>query len=776
MLLFIYLSNKLTFMNQNEYAEAKVSWSETWHQKPHASFVHWVIFLSLAFFFTYNIHNSIDDTYKINNQAAVASAEVFSNKKQSHFIPNQYIITFKDSVKDVPGLAKQLKDQTKGQLLFTYSSVIRGMAMANLPDQAVEALKHNPNIERVEQDQTVYTDTSQTPTPAWGVDRIDQRTLPLNTSYTYTNDGTGITVYIVDTGIRYTHTDFGGRAIFGFDALGGDGSDCDGHGTHVAGIAGGTKYGVAKGVKLVAVRVLGCSGSGSTSGVIAGLDWIAKNGTRPGVANMSLGGSASQSLDDAVTNLFKAGIVTAVAAGNSNLDACKESPARAPSAMTVGASDSKDVRANFSNFGSCVDWFAPGTNIVSDYYSSDTATFNMSGTSMATPHVTGVAALYLQAHPGATPQQVRDGLFAQATKAVITGSLSINNHLLYALSDHDNSWTPPPPGPPNVDFKFLCDVLICTFTDMTTSLTSYIVSWSWDFGNNTTSTLSKPTVNYIVGTYQVKLTAKDAQGQISSITKTITPKIIDVSANVTKDGTGFNQVNLSWSGANGTTVEVWKDSLTPYVIVPNTGNYTLVGFGQGSLAGYVFRICEIGATYCGKYTVQTSSDTTPPTAPVLSGSAPDSTKVNLSWSGQTDNVGVVGFWIYKGGSPLINVSNVSTYSDIAVTPGTSYSYYVTAFDATGNVSPSSNIVTVSVPPANTPPPPPLPPTFNIGDHIVTTAKLNVRVSPNGKRIGSQNLGASGVILDGPQFLSGYNWYRVDFTSGADGWVAGNYLK
>ncbi len=243
-----------------------------------------------------------------------------------------------------------------------------------------------------------------------------------------------MTAYIIDTGIRFSHNEFGGRAVSGFDAVdGGSADDCHGHGTHVAGTVGGTTYGVAKGVALVAVRVLDCSGSGSTSGVIAGVNWVTSNHTAKAVANMSLGGSPSTSLDTAVTNSIASGVVYAIAAGNSNRDACKFSPARTPNAITVGATTSTDARASYSNKGTCLDLFAPGSSITSAWYTGNTATNTISGTSMATPHVAGVAALYLQGHT-ATPQAVRDAIVNAATANVVgNAGRGSPNRLLYSL-------------------------------------------------------------------------------------------------------------------------------------------------------------------------------------------------------------------------------------------------------------------------------------------------------------------------------------------------------
>jgi subtilisin family serine protease len=277
----------------------------------------------------------------------------------------------------------------------------------------------------VEADQPMHATTTQTGA-TWGIDRVDQRNLPLSTTYTYTADGTGVNAYIIDTGIRFSHAQFGGRATSGFDAVdGGSADDCNGHGTHVSGTVGGSTYGVAKNVHLVAVRVLDCSGSGTTAGVISGVDWVTANHVSPAVANMSLGGGASTTLDNAVASSIASGVTYAVAAGNGNFlgiaaNACNSSPARVATALTVGATDQTDKKASFSNYGTCLDLFAPGVNITSSWYGSDTATNTISGTSMATPHVVGVAALYLQGNPSATPATVSAALVANATTGKVT--------------------------------------------------------------------------------------------------------------------------------------------------------------------------------------------------------------------------------------------------------------------------------------------------------------------------------------------------------------------
>lgn len=330
---------------------------------------------------------------------------------------------------------------------FTYKKAINGFA-AQLDPDTYEQLRTDSRVIIIEQDRVVHAnELMDERAVTWGIDRIDQRTLPLDGDYKFNNNGTGVTAYVIDTGIRLDHQEFAGRASFGFDSFGGTGNDCNGHGTHVAGTIGGTNYGVAKNVKLKAVKVLDCNGSGSTSGVIAGVEWVMNNRTLPAVANMSLGmNGISTVMDTAVMNMISAGVPTAVAAGNSNVDACGASPARATTAMTVGATKNTDARSSFSNYGTCVDWFAPGENIDSAWITDPASTRTLSGTSMASPHTAGVAALYLQTHPTASPADVREALFSFTTKGVVTGSNTTNNHMLYSFETSTNP--NPNPNPP----------------------------------------------------------------------------------------------------------------------------------------------------------------------------------------------------------------------------------------------------------------------------------------------------------------------------------------
>ncbi len=325
-----------------------------------------------------------------------------------------------DALRDV---ALRLAARRNGTVGHVYGTALRGFS-AKMTEADARALAADPSVAFVEQDQVVRKTATQSPVPSWGLDRIDERARVAGSNFTYTRTGSGVSAYIVDTGINFGHVDFGGRAVRGFDAFtdGRNGADCDGHGTHVAGTVGGRTYGVAKGVRLVAVRVLDCNGSGSYAGVIAGVDWIRQNAPRPAVANLSLGGPPSSALDQAIANAIAAGITFVVAAGNDGRDACGYSPARARNAITVGATTTTDVRATYSNFGSCLDIFAPGSGITSAWFTSSTATSTISGTSMAAPHVAGVAALYLQGNPSASPATVTSALLGNATTNVVTSA------------------------------------------------------------------------------------------------------------------------------------------------------------------------------------------------------------------------------------------------------------------------------------------------------------------------------------------------------------------
>lgn len=381
-------------------------------------------------------------------------------------IPGSYIVVMDDGT--TRSEVTELVNEHDADVEHRFTSAVNGFAAEMTREEALD-LSTDPAVEYVEQNRELTATATQAPTPSWGLDRIDQRDLPLSNAFTYANTGAGVTAYIIDTGIRTTHTDFGGRASWGTNTTGdGQNTDCNGHGTHVAGTVGGSTYGVAKGVKLVAVKVLNCAGSGTTAGVIAGVDWVTSRSTGPSVANMSLGGGASQVLDEAVRRSIARGVTYAIAAGNdSGASACNTSPARTPEAITVGSTTNTDARSSFSNIGTCVDLFAPGSGITSAWNTSDTATNTLNGTSMATPHVAGAAALVLGVTPTATPATVVATLVNNATVGKITnpGTGSPNR-----LLNSGNAPTTPTPGACNT-FTNATDVSVPDNTTVTSLIT-----------------------------------------------------------------------------------------------------------------------------------------------------------------------------------------------------------------------------------------------------------------------------------------------------------------
>ncbi|WP_371599525.1 S8 family peptidase [Streptomyces sp. NBC_00564] len=348
-------------------------------------------------------------------------------------VSGSYIVTLKGGTNAPSPAGRSIAEKYGARISHAYGTALNGYAVT-VDEKQARRLAADSRVASVVQDTRVALDHSQKNPPSWGLDRIDQRGLPLNKSYTWPESaGKGVTAYVIDTGIRITHKDFGGRASYGWDFVGNDktAKDGNGHGTHVAGTIAGTKYGVAKKTKVVAVRVLDNNGAGTTAQVIAGIDWVTKHARKPAVANISLGGYANAQLDAAVRNSIASGVTYAVAAGNDGLPAGLYSPARVKQALTVGASDRTDARASFSNTGAVLDLFAPGVAITSASYASDTGKATYSGTSMASPHVAGAAALYLADHTRATPAQVGKALVKQAVPGKISGAgLGSPNRLL----------------------------------------------------------------------------------------------------------------------------------------------------------------------------------------------------------------------------------------------------------------------------------------------------------------------------------------------------------
>jgi subtilisin family serine protease len=376
-------------------------------------------------------------------------------------VKDSYIVILNDGdagleAEGVEDTATEMAAEVGGAIEHRYTAAVRGFS-ARMTEQQATRLISDPRVAYVQQNHRFQATASQTNPPSYGLDRIDQRALPLNKAYSYATEAANVTAYIIDTGVRTTHQDFGGRATSGIDTVDNDNdaTDCNGHGTHVAGTVAGTRFGVAKKAKVVGVRVLNCAGSGSDASVIAGIDWVTRNAVKPAVANLSLGGSRNDALDRAIRTSIASGVTYAVAAGNENAKACDSSPARTREAITVGATDGTDGRAPFSNFGPCVDLFAPGASIVSANDNSDTATATLSGTSMASPHVAGAAALYLATHPNATPAQVQTALVTSATTGkVADAGPGSPNRLLFTGTG--NATTPPPPSGPTTPDPVTC--------------------------------------------------------------------------------------------------------------------------------------------------------------------------------------------------------------------------------------------------------------------------------------------------------------------------------
>ncbi len=635
-------------------------------------------------------------------------------------VPGRYIVLFKPGVRSAAAEADRIVRRDGGQVRFTYEHAVRGFA-ADLPDAAVERLRTDPTVALIEEDGLMYADGTQAPTPSWGLDRIDQQNLPLNNSFTYNRTGAGVHFYGIDTGIlggiggnaTAPHVEFVGRLSTGFDAItaGGQANDCDGHGSHTASTAAGTTYGVAKQATIHPVRVLDCTGSGSYSQVIAGINWVTQDHqAHPGqrsVANMSLGGPLDPATNNAVAASIAAGVVYAVSAGNSyGADACTQSPAATPTALTVASSESNDARSSFTNIGPCVDLYAPGGSIRGAYIGSTTASAVLSGTSMASPHVAGVAMLYLEANPTATPAQVGSAITGNATPNKIPSpGANTPNRLLYA------GFIPPPGGgggnqAPVARFTWTCitgKVRQCAFDASTSSDDVGITSYSYNFGDGTVGILGVTKHTYAVaGSYVVTLTVTDAGGLSSTMTQTVTTgtapggnqaPVARFTSSCTGGSCSFN--GSTSSDDVGITSYAWAygDGGTGSGV---TSNHTYAASGA-----YQVTLTVTDGGGLTNSTTQTVNVTLPVNQPPVASYTFSCTSGNCSFdgTGSSDDVGVTSYaWTFGDGGTGSGATPSHTYLATG-----SYQVTLTVTDGGGLSNSITKTVAVTVPSGNQPP-------------------------------------------------------------------------
>ena len=611
-----------------------------------------------------------------NMASATTGAAIYNHDKNAHYVPDEYIVVLNDDVTDVDTEAEVMGKNSGGRAKKLFKRAVKGFTM-KLSADGLEVMRKNPKVRYIEQDQ-IATVTAVQSGASWGLDRIDQQSLPLNNSYSYNTDGSSVDAYIFDTGIRLDHEEFGGRAKFGFDAVpnGTTVMDGNGHGTHVAGIIGGKTYGVAKGINLIAVRVLDDNASGYYSDIIGGLDWAIKHHTtRPAVGNISFGGGTSFVIDEMVRAAIADGIVMCVAAGNTNEDAINTSPARVVDAITVGASTSSDSKASYSNHGSIVDVFAPGSSITSAWRSSSNGYNTLSGTSMATPHVTGVAALYMEASKTYTPADVQAGIKLNASSNVLS---SIPDGTLNLLLGSSFTQIPTPvkiipttptlSSPLNAASSLQINVTLNWNRSSNAASYDIQVSNSSDFSTiaynltNITSTSTNLTGLLSGTTYYWRVKANNADGSSDwSASWSFTTDMAIPTLSLPSNGATSSSLapTLSWTAitnASSYSVEISTDATFTNVFsaknIITTNSLSLSGLATGTT--YYWRVKAINSAASSNWSAVWSFTTAMAGAPTLLSPANNANSVALNAT----------FTWSSTGAPLydIEISSKTTFS------------------------------------------------------------------------------------------------------------------
>ena len=531
---------------------------------------------------------------------------------QSDTIPGHYIVLLKKDVKDVDAATEELMWNRRSAIEQTYRYALKGFA-AKLSQAQADSISRNPKVALVQPDIRVKAQAATIQSdPDWGLDRMDEHAYPLDDRYAYGATGAGVNVYVIDGGVRLTHEEFGGRAHFAFDAFGGSGTDCQGHGTHVAGtIAGGT-YGVAKKANIYSVKVLDCNGNSELSKIVAGVDWVTGHRKLPAVANMSLGSVANSIFDDFVRESIASGVTYVTSAGNDNSSACNQSPARVSQVITVASTDPNDYRSSWSNYGSCVDIFAPGNSITSAFNTSDYATRVMGGTSMASPHVAGAAALYLSVHPSASPSTVQSALLANSTYGYVKNASGSPNRIIYTGFITSSSTTTSDPAPttsdgstsssgssdPTASFTYSCSGTTCTFDASTSTAPLGVLARTWMFGDGSQAGSAKVTKTYAsAGTYTVKFYIYDLKMNYALVTKSVTTGTSGTGSETTATSPTSS---TTWSYKCGTNRVCDFDARA----LEDAGGYAFSWyFGDGTQAGSS-HVSEKWYAKSGSYTVK----------------------------------------------------------------------------------------------------------------------------------------------------------------------------